>query len=281
MSHTINPFTYITLLANVHCKESFVWHEVWFLLHYWCWDLTGTPLGYPSVACVVEILWPWVCRTSPFMCSSRSTDGMHVGIVQHITLIMVLGSCQLCLPEQGELFCIILVTSSLVTMNKSQGQFSYLPVLRVRYTVLPRCGIGATILSAAAYEGQGQPSALRFLWLHGQLFHLPQIVMEGRGDQGVLSILPKTPFNWEVSHGDSSLILRISWLTHPHILMELAVLPDHWEMQSLLYWVLWLVVGKGGSPACMTSGSALSPASGGDWLGKEGICSLTLLPHDR
>lgn len=54
--------------------------------------------------------------------------------------------------------------------------------------------------------------------------------IDGRGGQGGFSILPMPPYDRCVSSGDSSLILKISWLTHPHIPKELAFVCDHWEM---------------------------------------------------
>jgi hypothetical protein len=35
---------------------------LWLLLYHQYWFLTGTPLGCPVVACVMEILQLWICN---------------------------------------------------------------------------------------------------------------------------------------------------------------------------------------------------------------------------
>ena len=68
---------------------------LWLLLHYDCWALIGTPLGYPVVA---------LCRGGPAALGLQDlslhvlqqiTDGVDVGVGQLIALILGLGGAGL------------------------------------------------------------------------------------------------------------------------------------------------------------------------------------------
>ena len=96
-------------------------------------------------------------------------DGMDVGVGQPwfwawvgagLISLLVLP----CLHHQGELSSIALASSPLAVMSKGQGRFSSFQALMVgsptptpsgSALLLPTGGVGATLLSAAAYEGLG------------------------------------------------------------------------------------------------------------------------------
>lgn len=74
---------------------------LWFLLHYQCWALTGTPIGCPVVA-----LW----HGGPAALSQQDqslhmlqqvTDGMDIGVSQLITLVQ--GCCKVDRPARSPL----------------------------------------------------------------------------------------------------------------------------------------------------------------------------------
>ena len=82
-----------------------------FLLHYQCWALTGTPLGYPAVA---------LCCGNPAALGLQD-QFLHMlqqipdGVGQHLAVVLCLGrsACQLSLVlnHEGELSCIALASS--------------------------------------------------------------------------------------------------------------------------------------------------------------------------
>lgn len=48
--HSESYFVHVSLLESGYCKVICLVQSLWFVLHYQCWALTATPLGYPVVA---------------------------------------------------------------------------------------------------------------------------------------------------------------------------------------------------------------------------------------
>lgn len=71
----------------------------------------------------------------------------------------------------------------ILLLSCPQDQPSYTHTFSARSTVLPRQGVGATLLSAVVGEDQGQLSTLT---APGLLSHLPQMVRD-RGTEGISS----------------------------------------------------------------------------------------------
>jgi hypothetical protein len=69
--HSVYPFVYTSLLANIHCNESMVW----FVASGFCYTINtgsspGLLLDILLPPCVMEILQLWICNTGPFTYSS-------------------------------------------------------------------------------------------------------------------------------------------------------------------------------------------------------------------
>jgi hypothetical protein len=71
-SHS-NTFVHTSLLANVHCTESWVCFETsGFCYSIYTWFSLRLFLDFMMLPCVLEIMQLLICRTSSFMCSSSS-----------------------------------------------------------------------------------------------------------------------------------------------------------------------------------------------------------------
>lgn len=67
------PFVHTSLLANVHCTESWVCFETsGFCYSIYTWFSLRLFLDFMMLPCVLEIMQLLICRTSSFMCSSSS-----------------------------------------------------------------------------------------------------------------------------------------------------------------------------------------------------------------
>ena len=129
VSHTVTPFIHLSLLASVHCRVSLVWLEA----SGFYYTINAGPslkllLDILLLPFVVQTLQFWVCRTSPFTCSSRSQvgwdDRVDAGVSQLIALVPGLGSCRIgqltsapCLHHQGKLSTIAPACSALAVMS--------------------------------------------------------------------------------------------------------------------------------------------------------------------
>ena len=130
MSHTVNPFIHIALLASVHCKESLVW----FKASGFCYTIdTGPSLGLLLdillLSCIVENLQDWYLHVL-----QQTIDEVDVGVDQlpWFWAGLVSQAALLHPHHQGELSSIVLASSPLVEMSKGRGQFSFqLPFLGV------------------------------------------------------------------------------------------------------------------------------------------------------
>lgn len=82
VSHRVNSFIHISLLASVHCKASLVLFEISGI----CYAVSSGPslglvLDILLLPCAVEIL-------------QQIIEGVDVGLGQLITLVLGLGSCR-------------------------------------------------------------------------------------------------------------------------------------------------------------------------------------------
>lgn len=122
-SHAVNPFVHLSLPSSVHWKVIVLVQSLWFLLHYWCWILTGTFLGYPDVVLCCEDSTALRLQDWPFYMLQQITKGVDIGVGWPVFWAwvdagLVNPPAFACPHHQDELFCVVLASSPFAVMSK-------------------------------------------------------------------------------------------------------------------------------------------------------------------
>lgn len=180
MSHAGNPFIYILLPVGFYCKESLVWIKTPVLC---CTNDAGPSLGlFLDIAllpCVLAILQSWVHMTDttpvPLPTLQQITGRVNIGVDQHITWfwawifaelislsvlpILTTNVSSPTLPWQVHSFQSWgnkQLAGSVLWLSCPLSWFSHTYTFKASSTVLLSQGVVATLLRAAADQGQEQ-----------------------------------------------------------------------------------------------------------------------------